>query len=399
MSFLGCIFKINIFLQMKEGESFISGSDEGGRVEGRQKWSRELICEKVSQILSASETPVRTKDIYFQDGNLYSAIGRWYRAEDGSIDWESIIASLDPDLRDRLILPERRRGNFTDESAIATLCTMIDESDVLVTPLRVSESDNSLKRYLKKRFPSETGGTDWSRVIELLPLEYRARFSYRETRQRSWDQAIAELETLMRENRGYFSPSMIRGANMALYSYLSRRVKVEGSGAQDWSKVSSALSGDLRERFRFRPLVAEKKPIEEYPNATGEVESVIDSYRDDLFLFFLGKSEISQEQRERREGFCHQMIKLAQRGNPVAYQRLTELVMIMVNEWIDNDKDHFGKYVVRSGLAEDRVEACIKNYRFKGNFVGYVYTSLKMHALQFPEVEGYKEEYNTEDKD
>jgi hypothetical protein len=356
-----------------------------------EKWDQNKIVSTLNALLENAHAPMPTKSIYSVDKNLYSAIGRHFRDDEGRIDWASLLGLLTPQAVEKLILPARRREDFTPDTAIATLEGMIDASKSAITPTMIYQKDHSLAKYLAKTFPSPTGGIDWDSIRSRMDPEKAAMISNRETQRRNWDQAITQLVDLMRGREGIFNPRAIKSQSGALYVFFARHARTEG-GQIDWSRVARALPDDLQKKFKYPRIVATVKSIEDYPKAAEETETIISKYRDKLHLFFLSKSEISKPERTEREEFCREMVTLAQKGNPVAYQRLNELMMYMVNEWIDENSDGvYKRYQSQGGLAEDKVRACIKNYNLSSDFITYVFVSLGRHALGLPKLDQLSE--------
>ena len=73
------------------------------------------------------------------------------------------------------------------------------------------------------------------------------------------------------------------------------------------------------------------------------------------------------------------LVRLAQKGNTPAKEYVTEFLTIIIYEWIDNSK-YVSRWKGYTDGIENRIECCIRNYRYSGSFMCYVFRSFQYFA-------------------
>lgn len=102
-------------------------------------------------------------------------------------------------------------------------------------------------------------------------------------------------------------------------------------------------------------------------------------YLDKRYVFFTR----AKEDNEMRNLISVALVRLAQKGNLDAKRELMEYMRFAAEDWIDTYPPLW-RWKWFSHELPEKIESCIKRYRYTGTFVGYVYKSLEYSAMQLP---------------
>lgn len=70
------------------------------------------------------------------------------------------------------------------------------------------------------------------------------------------------------------------------------------------------------------------------------------------------------------------LVRTAQRGNRAAKQEVTRLVRHTIDEWIEQNPK-ISCWEGREDMIQERIEGCIRRYRYSGSFIGYLFKTLE----------------------
>ena len=73
------------------------------------------------------------------------------------------------------------------------------------------------------------------------------------------------------------------------------------------------------------------------------------------------------------------LVRAAQKGNMLAKEQVIECMTLIVYEWIENSK-HIARWKGYTYEIENRIQACIRNYRYSGSFMRYVFRTFQYSA-------------------
>lgn len=166
--------------------------------------------------------------------------------------------------------------------------------------------------------------------------------------------------------------------NKSIWSYVIKHVRTEDMSRPDWQRIKNSLPDELKDY-----LVLKREVVEWYPGKE-ELEETIAPLRKYMYVL-LGVTQSADQKGKRRELeagnlLYNQLAALAQKGNQSAYNMLVENFDFLVQEFTTRD-DRFKVYSVNSDLFKKTLDACIKNYNKKENFVTYALVSLRLGAL------------------
>lgn len=135
-------------------------------------------------------------------------------------------------------------------------------------PEWISQQDRSLWNQMQNFMRAEQGKVDWSKIVDLLNVRWKARWKMRP---REWgrtpEQEIGSLAALLdTKNPDYFGPGWIRANDYALYTRLTRGF-VDERKRVDWQKIMGSLNHKWRSRWQ--------QPTEKGRSLRAEVDSLM----------------------------------------------------------------------------------------------------------------------------
>jgi len=165
-----------------------------------------------------------------------------------------------------------------------------------------------------------------------------------------------------------FSSTWIHTQAPQVYRFLQRNVRT-AIGGIDWDRFTRALDRKLQRRWngsrRGRPS---KGPRE------GKVaEVILNRHRDKLYTFL---SPQNADDEAARDMISIALVRNAQRGNADARREIVDLVRYTVDAWIEQDPK-LSCWAGRDAVIQERIEGCIRCYRYSGTFIGYLFKTLE----------------------
>jgi len=70
------------------------------------------------------------------------------------------------------------------------------------------------------------------------------------------------------------------------------------------------------------------------------------------------------------------LVRIAQKGNIIAKEEIIKLVRFTIDEWIKS-RPTLSSWEGYESLLENRIEGCIRCYRYSGTFIGYLFKTLE----------------------
>lgn len=187
----------------------------------------------------------------------------------------------------------------------------------------------------------------------------------------NFDEAIKILTRLLKhEQPETFDSSWIREHNLKIYNFVRENVRNE-VGDIDWDSVTSALPRKFQKLWSFHAR-GKREFGESYSNPA-EIQIIFKKYQSKLYTFLALADE---NDKYIREAITVALVRIAQKGNHQARRKLIKLLRYMVDEWIENSPrlrtwHGYGDYI------NEKVESCIRCYRFTGSFSGYLFRTLE----------------------
>ena len=198
----------------------------------------------------------------------------------------------------------------------------------------------------------------------------------------NFDRIIIRLNRLLKnEKPAIFNSSWILDHDPAIYRFITKNVRTE-VGDIDWDKVISSLNRRFQRIWippRYKPL-----RVKLYRNKK-EVDLALKNYKDKLYIFI---TALNDNDKMLRDKIAIPLVRIAQRGNIRAQQKLIFLLKQIAQQWIEYCPT-FYRWRGHSDDLESRIFACIRCYRFTGSFIGYLFKSLEYSALGLQSFQAY----------
>jgi len=190
----------------------------------------------------------------------------------------------------------------------------------------------------------------------------------------NFNQIVIRLNRLL-ENKTprIFKSSWILENSPEIYRYIVKNIRTE-VGDIDWDKVISSL--DKRVQRIWIPPRHKPQRVRTYRNKK-EVDLVLKNYKDKLYIFV---APLDDNDKRLRDAISIPLVRIAQKGNIRAQQKLIFLLKQIAQQWIEYCP-RFYRWRGHSDDLEPKIVACIRCYRFTGSFIGYLFKSLEYSAL------------------
>jgi len=165
-----------------------------------------------------------------------------------------------------------------------------------------------------------------------------------------------------------FSSTWILTQAPQVYRFLQRKVRTE-TGEIDWDRFTRALDRKLQRRWnasrRGRPSNG--------AGAGNAAEVILNRHRAKLYTFL---SPQNADDEQARDMISISLVRSAQRGNADARREVVDLIQYTVDQWIEQ-RHELSCWAGRNDLIRERIEGCIRRYRYSGTFIGYLFKTLE----------------------
>ena len=181
--------------------------------------------------------------------------------------------------------------------------------------------------------------------------------------------AIKIINNLLRTIRPpAFCSSWIRHHAPHVYRFFQKNVRTEIGGI-DWDRITRALDRKFQRRWQAsrrgrRPACFSDKRA---------VDIILSKYRDKLYTF-LSPADVHDEQV--RDIVSIALVRIAQQGNASAKLEIMKLIKYTIDAWIEQEPK-ISRWEGFDDLIQERLEVCIRRYRYSGSFVGYLFKTLE----------------------
>lgn len=183
-----------------------------------------------------------------------------------------------------------------------------------------------------------------------------------------FDHAVQILNSRLAEERpNTFSGSWVQRHVPKAYRYIVANIRT-ALGNIDWDRVVVRLDRELQRRWTPR----RPKTVKPYRNSR-EVKTVLAEYRENLYVFI---SPADANDRRLRDTISIALVRIAQKGNLRARQELLGLLRYVVDHWIEHCP-RLERWRGYTDAIEQKLEGCIRRYRYTGTFIGYLFRTLE----------------------
>ncbi len=210
-----------------------------------------------------------------QNEVFYLLLVRNLRQGKRDIDWDTLIARLDPKWVKKW---EPQRAITFNEAAKNLLAFLEHEQPETFNAGWIQNEHENLYKRISWNLRTEENDIDWVTLVSRLPQEWQGRWRVGmrdETKRKmkevltkySFEGATEQLKSLLEKtNPSEFSPTYISEHDLGLYAYFQRNVR-DKNNLVDWKRVVRALPVQWRDKF--------KQIGREFEKAVGELESLL----------------------------------------------------------------------------------------------------------------------------
>ncbi len=186
-----------------------------------------------------------------------------------------------------------------------------------------------------------------------------------------FESVVKTMNLLLTEKRPRtFDRSWVREHAPSAYRFIQKEIRVDRGGI-DWDIVTRALNP----RFQKQWTGSVRKIAKPYRNKA-EVDLVLQQYGDKLYTFL---APVDRHDEYTRDIISIALVRIAQKGNISASQKIIELLSFTIDDWIDRCPA-LACWRGYEELIRTRLECCIRRYRYSGSFTRYVFKSLEYAA-------------------
>ncbi len=194
------------------------------------------------------------------------------------------------------------------------------------------------------------------------------------------EKAIKNINrSLIKKQPSSFNPTWIKYRCKVSHQFIVNNVKNEFN-EPDWDLVTASLDRQLQKLW-LNGL--KKKQSDKYSDES-EVILVLTPYREKLYTFV---SQINQEDKKICDRISISLVRLAQKGNLFAIQKLKQLIPFLINQWIEGYK--LNRWRGYDDLIDRCVDDCIRRYRYSGSFIGYLNKTMECSGRPLKSIEAF----------
>jgi hypothetical protein len=186
--------------------------------------------------------------------------------------------------------------------------------------------------------------------------------------------ATETLNAILKQERPKsFDPLWIEQQDEGLYKYMSKNIRTE-TGAVDWDAVTITLERRFQKRWYW---YNKRKAIAALPYENKEeLDFILAKYQSKSYTVFVQENE---NDRKVRDKILISLVRVSQKGNVLAQQKLIEWLTLIVTEWIEYLPPIAKWKGYPDGIIEN-IQQCIRCYRYTGTFIGYLYKTFLYSA-------------------
>lgn len=176
--------------------------------------------------------------------------------------------------------------------------------------------------------------------------------------------------SLIKKQPKSFHPNWIKYRCKVSYKYIVDNIKDEFNQT-DWDLVISHLQR-YNQRLWLKKDKRKRMLVALYEDEK-ELNVILNKYQERIYTF------ISRENREDRiicDWISIKLVRLSQKGNTLARDKISTLLRYVVDYWVEFDRSFFS-WRGYNDLIDNHINACIRRFRYAGSFIGYLYRTLE----------------------
>ena len=185
------------------------------------------------------------------------------------------------------------------------------------------------------------------------------------------EKAIRNINrSLTKKQPASFNQIWIKYRCKISYLFIINNIKNEFDDP-DWDYIISNLERS-NQKLWLKSKKRKKKIISTYSDK-GELEIILKKYNDKLYTFLARQSK---EDKYVCDWISIRIVRIAQKGNLLAKDKIVVLLRYLIDQWIEYDSSLFN-WKGYNELITEHIEACIRRFRYAGSFLGYLYRTFE----------------------
>jgi hypothetical protein len=209
--------------------------------------------------------------------------------------------------------------------------------------------------------------------MQAPPVRYGGAFSIATGRKdhppMDFASAVAAINKLLGTIQpSTFNSTWIRKHAPHVYRYIQNNVRADVGGI-DWDRITRALDRKMQRRWKASRRGRPSKRSRDKK----AVEIILSKYGDKLYTFL---TSAGANDEQARDIISIALVRIAQRGNATAKQEVIKLVRFTIDEWIEQCP-RLSCWEGRDAMILERIEGCIRRYRYSGSFIVYLFKTLE----------------------
>ncbi|MCU0679978.1 MAG: hypothetical protein MUF50_01575 [Planctomycetes bacterium] len=185
------------------------------------------------------------------------------------------------------------------------------------------------------------------------------------------EKAIRNINrSLAKKQPASFSPIWIKYRCKVSYQFIIKNIKTELNDP-NWDYIVSQLER-CNQKLWLKDRKRKNKPVLKYSDKN-ELEVILKSHGDKLYTFIACQNK---EDKRICDWISIKLVRIAQKGNILAKDKITVLLVYLIDQWIEYDRSLFS-WKGYNELITEQIEACIRRFRYAGSFLGYLYRTLE----------------------
>lgn len=177
-----------------------------------------------------------------------------------------------------------------------------------------------------------------------------------------------------------FNPQWIKNRCRVSYEFIIKNIKTEFD-EPNWDLIVSRLE-NRNQRLWMRKI---KRIEAEVYKDREELNIVLNYYKNKLYTFL---GQVDNDDRIICDWISIKLVRLSQKGNLLAKEKIISLLENLVDQWIEFDKSLFS-WKGYNELKTEHIEACIRRFRYAGSFLGYLHRTLQYVGLGLAPIEKF----------
>jgi len=177
-----------------------------------------------------------------------------------------------------------------------------------------------------------------------------------------------------------FNPQWIKNRCRVSYEFIICNVKNE-FGEPDWDFIISKLERHNQKLWMKR---VKRELCDCYSNKT-ELDIILKKNKNKLYTFIV---QNDKEDKAICDWISIRLVRLSQKGNIEAKEKIIDLTKGLVDQWIEYDKS-LSSWKGYNDLISDYINACIRRFRYAGSFLGYLHRTLQYAGLGLTPLEKF----------